>query len=54
VQEKIRSIKYGMIKITKVSYADNFTYTVPKTMQISESIGVEVPWRGNFPVNLGN
>ncbi len=32
----------------------NILYTVPKTMQISECTGEEVPWSGNFPVNLGN
>jgi hypothetical protein len=29
-------------------------HTVPKTKQISESIGEEVPWRGNFPIIRGN
>jgi hypothetical protein len=29
-------------------------YTVPKTRQISKSIGEEVPWRENLPVVLGN
>ncbi len=44
----------GVADVELLEDVDDELYTVPKTRQISKSIGEEVPWRGNFPVILGN
>jgi hypothetical protein len=41
----------GVADVELLEDVDDELYTVPKTRQISKSIGEEVPWRGNFPIN---
>jgi hypothetical protein len=41
----------GVADVDLLEDVDDELYTVPKTRQISKSIGEGVPWRGNFPIN---
>jgi hypothetical protein len=44
----------GLVALNWPNTSSPKYYNVPKTRQISESIGEEVPWRENLPVILEN